>query len=128
MEKIESRLEVFGNNLAKSRTEIKVVENRGDEIEKLIQNRVTLTKFEALNKGTQLVLVNVQIQRTKSRWVQERLSKLGKGPQYMGSTFRLLTHKGKKRFSKKKKVFIASEDQNAIQDQKQKRVCALFMH
>ena len=53
--KIESRLEVFGNNLAKSRTEIKVVENRWDEIEKLIQNRVTLTKFEALNKGTQLV-------------------------------------------------------------------------
>ena len=50
LEKIESRLELFEKNLAKNTKKIKAIDNRCDEIEKLIQNTVTLTKFEALEE------------------------------------------------------------------------------
>ena len=50
LEKIESRLELFEKNLAKNTKKIKVINNRCGEIEKLKQNTVTSTKFEALEK------------------------------------------------------------------------------
>ena len=50
LKKIESRLELFEKNLAKNIKKIKAIGSRSDEIEKLIQNTVTLTKFEALEE------------------------------------------------------------------------------
>ena len=50
LEKIESRLELLEKNLAKTTKKIKAIDNRCDEIEKLMQNTVTLTKFEALEE------------------------------------------------------------------------------
>ena len=50
LENIESRLELFEKNLAKNTKKIKAIDNRCDETEKLTQNTVTLTKFEALEE------------------------------------------------------------------------------
>ena len=44
LEKLESRLELFEKNLVKNIKKIKAIDNRCDEIEKLMQNTVTLTK------------------------------------------------------------------------------------
>ena len=44
LEKLESSLELFEKNLVKNIKKIKAIDNRCDEIEKLMQNTVTLTK------------------------------------------------------------------------------------
>ena len=48
LQKIENRLELFEKNLAKNTKKIKAIDCK--EIKKLMQNIVTLTKFEALKK------------------------------------------------------------------------------
>ena len=50
LEKIESRFELFEKNFAKNHKNIKAIDNRCDEIEKFMQNTVTLTKFEAVEE------------------------------------------------------------------------------
>ena len=50
LEKIEIRLVLFEKNLVKNTKKIKAIDNRCDEIEKLMQNTATLTKFEALEE------------------------------------------------------------------------------
>ena len=46
LEKIESRLELFEKNLATNAKKIKASNNRCDEIEKLMQNTVTLQNLK----------------------------------------------------------------------------------
>ena len=50
LEKIESLLDLFEKNLAKNTKKIKAIDSCCDDVEKLMQNTVTLTKFKALEE------------------------------------------------------------------------------
>ena len=50
LETIETRLELFDKNLAKNTKTINSIDSRCDEIEKLMQNTVTLTNLEVLKE------------------------------------------------------------------------------
>ena len=84
LEKIESRLELFEKNLAANAKKIKASDNCCDEIEKLMQNTATLTKFKALEERIEqleaaLKSKNNQINNVsdKMKMFNRRLNKFG---------------------------------------------------
>ena len=106
LEKIKSRLELFKKNLAKNTKKVKAVDSRCDEIEKLMQDTVTLTNFEALeerieqleatwkrknnqinNVSDNLKTLNRSLNKFQKRTVQEFLEK-----EIYGKRFNLLIH------------------------------------
>ena len=78
LEKIESRLELFEKNLAKNTTKIKAINNRCDEIEKLMQNTVTLTKFEALEERIEQLEAALKSKNNQINNVSDKMKTLNR--------------------------------------------------
>ena len=78
LEKIESRLELFEKNLAKNTKKIKAIDNRCDEIEKLMQNTVTLTKFKALKERIEQLEAALKSKNNQINNVSDKMKTLNR--------------------------------------------------